>query len=56
MHYLNDSLDSDDWPFALLLIAIGLGIFVQGILLHRYGKAWGERFIRRPPASVDPPS
>jgi len=56
VHYLNDSLDSDGWPFALLLIAIGLGIFLQGMLLHRYGKAWGDRFIRRPPVLIDPPA
>jgi hypothetical protein len=56
LHYLNDSLDSDGWPFALLLIALGLSIFLQGMLLHRYGKGWGERFIRRPPAIIDPPA
>jgi hypothetical protein len=56
LHYLSDSLDSDGWAFALLLIALGLSIFVQGMLLHRYGKAWGDRFIRRPPAVIGPPN
>jgi hypothetical protein len=55
LHYLTDGLNEDGWPFALLLIAIGLGIFLQGMLLHRYGKTWSERFIRRPPAIIDPP-
>jgi hypothetical protein len=55
VHYLSDALNEDRWPFALLLIAVGLGIFLQGMLLRRYGKAWGERFIRRPPAVIDPP-
>jgi hypothetical protein len=56
LHYLNDSLDTDSWAFALLLIALGVSIFLQGMLLHRYGKGWGERFIRRPPAILDPPA
>jgi len=56
LHYLDDAVDSDSWGFALLLIAVGLSIFLQGILLHRYGKAWSERFIRRPPAVIDPPA
>jgi hypothetical protein len=56
LRYLNDSLDNDGWAFALLLIALGVSIFLQGMLLHRYGKAWGERFIRRPPAVMNPPA
>jgi hypothetical protein len=55
VHYLADGLNEGRWPFALLLIAVGLIIFLQGMLLHRYGKSWGDRFIRRPPVLIDPP-
>jgi len=48
-HYLNKGLDENNWPFAVSLLGVGLSIFVVGMLLHRYGKAWSERFIRRPP-------
>jgi hypothetical protein len=56
LHYLTDALDEDRWPFALLLIAVGVGIFLQGMLLHRYGRAWGQRFTRRQPPVPDSPS
>jgi hypothetical protein len=55
VHYLADGLDQDDWAFALLLLALGLSIFSMGMLLHRYGTAWGERFVRRPPPSLPSP-
>jgi len=55
VHYLVDAFDEDGSPFALMLLALGLSIFLQGMLLHRYGKAWGERYIRRPPPAVLPP-
>lgn len=55
VHYLIDGLNEDRWPFALMLLVLGLSVFLQGMLLHRYGKAWGERFIRRPPPAVAPP-
>lgn len=32
----------------------GLSIFVLGMLLRRYGDAWGERFVRRPPSNIAP--
>jgi hypothetical protein len=54
VYYLQDSLDDDRWPFALLLLAVGLAIFVQGMLVHRYGRIWADRFVRRPPPSIPP--
>jgi hypothetical protein len=42
------------WTSALALLAIGLSIFVLGMLLRRYGEAWGERFVRRPPPEHRP--
>jgi hypothetical protein len=56
VYYLQDSLDDDRWPFALLLLAVGLAIFVQGMLVHRYGRIWADRFVRRPPPSIPPPA
>jgi hypothetical protein len=55
VYYLQKSLNEDRWPFALLLLAVGLAIFVQGMLVRRYGRVWAERFVRRPPPSVPPP-
>jgi hypothetical protein len=55
VHYLADELDQDGWAFALLLLAVGLSIFSMGMLLHRYGTGWGERFVRRPPPSLPSP-
>jgi hypothetical protein len=52
VYYLQQSLDDDGWPFALLLVAVGLAIFVQGMLVHRYGRVWAQRFVRRPPPEV----
>ena len=37
---------------AVAVLAIGLSIFVLGMLLRRYGEAWGERFVRRPPPNI----
>jgi hypothetical protein len=54
VHYLVKGLNEDRWPFALLLLAVGLSIFVMGMLLHRYGSAWSERFVRRPPSLPSP--
>lgn len=48
-HYLNKGLDQDRWPFALLLLALGLLIFAFGMLTHGYGNSWARRFVRRPP-------
>jgi hypothetical protein len=52
VYYLQQSLDEDRWPFALLLLAVGLAIFVQGMLVYRHGGVWAQRFVRRPPPEV----
>jgi hypothetical protein len=52
VHYLGDGLNEDRWPFALMLLALGLAIFVTGMMQHRYGKAWAQRFVRRPPPDL----
>jgi peptidoglycan/LPS O-acetylase OafA/YrhL len=54
VYYLQKELDEDSWPFALLLLALGVAIFVQGTLVHRYGRVWADRFVRRPPPGVPP--
>jgi hypothetical protein len=54
VHYLLKNLNENRWPFALLLLALGLGIFVLGVLTHQYGKAWAGRFVRRPPPTLAP--
>jgi hypothetical protein len=55
LHYLIKGLNESRWPFALALLAIGLSIFVFGMALHRYGRPWAERFVRRPPPAAMPP-
>ena len=55
IHYLTEWLDDNAWPFALLLLAVGVSIFIQGMLLHRYSKSWGSRFVRSPPPDLPPP-
>lgn len=52
LHYTSVGLDDNRWTSALALLAIGLSIFVLGMLLRRYGEAWGERFVRRPPPNI----
>jgi hypothetical protein len=54
LHYMITGLNERSWPFALALLAVGLSLFVVGMLLHRYGKTWAERFVRRPPPGVTP--
>jgi hypothetical protein len=52
-HFLIKWLNEDRWPFALLLLSLGLAIFVAGMLTHHYGNAWaGRRFVRRPPPTL----
>ena len=53
-HYLIKGLNEDRWPFALLLLALGLAIFVAGMVTHRYGRTWAGRFVRRPPPTLSP--
>jgi hypothetical protein len=54
VHYLQEGLNDNGWPFALALLGLAISIFVAGMLQHRYGKQWGDRFVRRPPPGVAP--
>jgi hypothetical protein len=54
-HYLRTGLNESRWTFALALLGVGLSIFALGLLEHRYGKVWAERFVRRPPPGVISP-
>lgn len=54
-HYLLAGLNEGRWTFALALLGVGLSIFALGLLEHRYGKVWAERFVRRPPPGVISP-
>jgi hypothetical protein len=54
LHYMITGLNERRWTFAVALFGVGLSIFVFGMLLHRYGKTWAERFVRRPPPGVIP--
>jgi hypothetical protein len=54
VHYLLKELDEKRWPFAVVLIAIGLMIGALGVAEHRYGRAWAQRFVRRPPPTLAP--
>jgi hypothetical protein len=53
-HYMIDGLDQNRWTFALASLAVGLSIFGFGMLVHRFGRTWAERFVRRPPPGVTP--
>lgn len=53
-HFLIKWLNEDRWPFALLLLSLGLAIFVAGMLTHHYGNAWAGRFVRRAPPTLSP--
>jgi hypothetical protein len=54
-HYLLAGLNESRWTFALALLGVGISIFLLGLLEHRYGKVWAERFVRRPPPGVISP-
>ena len=54
LHYMITGLNERHWTFAVALLAVGLSVFVFGMLLHRYGKMWADRFVRRPPPGVTP--
>lgn len=49
VHYLAAGLNENRWTFTAALLAVGLSIFLLGMVLHRFGKAIGQRFVRRPP-------
>ena len=52
VHYLQQGLNENRWTFGLALLAVALSIFVTGMLQQRFGAAWGQRFVRRPPPGV----
>jgi MFS family permease len=52
LHYMDTGLDHNGWVFAVALLAVGLSIFVFGMLTHRFGSAWGKRFVRRAPPGI----
>ena len=52
VHYLAAGLNDHRWTFTASLLAVGLSIFLFGMVLHRFGKAVGERFVRRPPPEL----
>jgi hypothetical protein len=51
-HYLTKGLNESRWTFAAALLAVGLSIFVFGLVLHRFSSAFAERFVRRPPPAI----
>ena len=53
LHYMDTELNQNGWVFAVALLAVGLSIFVFGMLTHRFGGSWGQRFVRRPPPLAD---
>ena len=52
VHYLTNGLNESRWTFATALLAVGLSIFVFGIVLHRYSPTFAQRFVRRPPPAI----
>ncbi len=53
LHYMVTGLNENGWVFAVALLAVGLSIFVFGIVIHRFGGTWRQRFVRRPPPIAD---
>jgi hypothetical protein len=49
LHYMDTGLNQNGWVFAVALLAVGFSIFVFGMVIHRFGAIWGQRFVRRPP-------
>ncbi len=54
--YMIKGLNENSWPFALFLLLLALSIFLLGMALHRYGRLWADRFVRRPPPGLEPPA
>jgi len=52
LHYLAKGLNESRWTFATAALAVGLSIFVFGMVLHRFGGPVAQRFVRRPPATI----
>jgi hypothetical protein len=53
LHYMVTGLNENGWVFAVALLAVGLSIFVFGMVIHRFGGTWRQRFVRRPPPIAD---
>jgi len=53
LHYMVTGLNENGWVFAVALLAVGLSIFVFGMVIHCFGGAWRQRFVRRPPPLAD---
>jgi hypothetical protein len=53
LHYMVTGLNENGWVFAVALLAVGLSIFVFGVVIHRFGGTWRQRFVRRPPPLAD---
>jgi len=53
LHYMVTGLNENGWVFAIALLAMGLSIFVFGMVIHRFGGTWRQRFVRRPPPPTD---
>ena len=53
LHYMVTNLNENGWVFAVALLAVGLSIFVFGMVIHRFGGTWRQRFVRRPPPLAD---
>ena len=53
LHYMVTNLNENGWVFAVALLAVGLSIFVFGMVIHRFGGTWRRRFVRRPPPLGD---
>jgi hypothetical protein len=54
VHYLAKELNERRWPFALVLIAFSVALVALGMAEQRYGRAWAQRFVRRPPPELTP--
>jgi hypothetical protein len=54
LHYMITGLNERRWTFAVALLALGLSVFVFGMLLHRYAKEWADKLVRRPGPGVTP--
>ncbi len=53
LHYMFTNLNENGWVFAVAVLAVGLSIFVFGMVIHRFGGTWRQRFVRRPPPLAD---
>jgi hypothetical protein len=49
VHYMLKGLDESRWPFAVLLLVVGVSIFALGTVLYRYTADWrDQRFASTP--------